>query len=140
MPSSKTMSPELYEAARIMFVQLTTAIDTLLKKRICSATQLSTSFSSTIIEQLRLKIQDDHQKQNKSTSKVREQLVILEDLLNQKTEQIDLTGLYICLAVVMGLMCIILCASNIFKNIIIRYMLKLQLRNTPRVGSKSAVR
>ena len=66
MPNSKTMSPELYEAARIMFVQLTTTIDNLLKKRIRSATQLSTSFSSTIIENLRLKIQGDHKSQNKS--------------------------------------------------------------------------
>merc|ERR1712059_168922 len=58
-PHVKTMSPKLYEVARKMFVHLTTTIDNLLKKRLCSASQLSTSFSSTIIENLSLKIQDD---------------------------------------------------------------------------------
>ena len=31
-------------------------------------------------------------------------------------------------------------ALNIFRNSIVKYMLKLKLRNTPRVGSKSGVR
>ena len=140
LPLGKTISPQLNEAARIMFVQLTTAIDNLLKKRIRSATQLSTSFSSTVIEQLRLRIQDDHQGQNISTRETQKQLAILEDLVKQNPDQTDLTGLYVCLAVVMGLVTLLLFALNIARNSIVAYMLKLQLRNTPRAGSKSAMR
>ena len=123
-----------------MFVHLTTTIDNLLKKRICSASQLSTSFSSTIIENLRLKIQDDHKSQNKSSIEIRRQLATLEQIVKKKSETADLTGLYICLGVVMGMICLVLWASNIVKNGIIKFMLKLQLRNTPRPGSRNAMR
>merc|ERR1712059_29612 len=52
-PPMKTLSPKLYGVAKKMFVHLTTTIDNLIKKRLRSAYQVSTSLVGTIIENLR---------------------------------------------------------------------------------------
>ena len=67
-------------------------------------------------------------------------MAILEEMLKGDRNETDSTGVYICFAVVLGMICLILCALNILRNSIVKYMLKLQLRNIPRMGSKKAVR
>ena len=102
--------------------------------------QLSTSFAGTIIENLRLKIQEDHKNQSKSSSEIKRQLNILERIVKKESETVDLKGVYICLGVIIGMICLVLWASNLVKNGVIQHLMKMQVRNTPRPGSQNAMR
>ena len=139
-PKANTMPPRIYRVAKRMFIHLTTTIDNLVKKRLRSASQISTSFVGTIIEGLRLKIQQEHHNQTKASSDIKRQLDSLTRMVTTESEETDLKIVYICLGVIMGMICIVLWASSLVRNGVIHHLMKMQIRSQPRPGRGDSIR
>ena len=57
-----------------------------------------------------------------------------------KSEEVDLKVVYICLGVIMGMICLVLWASSLVRNGVIQHLMKMQVRTQPRAGNGDSKR
>ena len=112
-----------------MFYQFTRTIDKLLQKRLLSLNHFSSSFLSSVIEQLRLTLQTEHQVQNESTTGLETQINKVETILTTQRNQPELMGVYVVLAVVLGVNFLIFFGMQLLRNSIVNWLMRHQLKH-----------
>ena len=85
-----------------IFHQLNNNFDQLLQKRLLSLNHISSNFLSSIVEQSRITLQDEHKSQDKVDIGIKAQLNKIETILASQRHQPELLAVYVILAVNLG--------------------------------------
>ena len=113
---------------RQMFYQFTRTIDKLLQKRLLSLNHFSSSFLSSVIEQLRITLQSEHQIQTETGNGLEKQINKVETILANQRHQPELMGVYVVLAVVLGVNFLIFFGMQLLRNSIVNWLMHYQLK------------
>ena len=124
LSSLKTASPQMVQATRSIFNQLTHTFDNVLQDWLITVSHLSTSFISAVIEEMHLEMESYFDDVKKNLSEI---LLSLRDskILLSACTQPELGGLYSCNATVMALCVSILVALLFHRNSICKFLLLL---------------
>ena len=77
-------------------------------------------------------MEKDHQEQNMTAARMLGELGSIQKLLLGQCHELELLGMYVCISIVLGVCVLIVVALLFLRNSLVKYMLKLQLRNAPR--------
>ena len=109
-----------------------------MQKRLLSLNHFSSSFVSTVIEQLRLTLQSEHEGQSKSSTNLAVEINKVQASLSNQRHQPELMGVYIVLAVVLGINFLILFGMQLLCNSIVNWFMSHQLKNARLHGVEEA--
>ena len=119
----------MQKATRKMFYQFTRTLDKLMQKRLLTISHFSSSFLSSVVEQLRLTLQAEHRNQSQIESHLEVEINKVQASLDQQCHQPELSGVYIALAAVLGFNFLTLLCLYLLHNSIVSWFLRQQVKN-----------
>ena len=128
----------MQRSTRQVLTQFTSTIDKLMQKRLLSLNPFSSSFLGSVIEQLRLTLQQEHQTQAESSTNLEVEINKVQASLATQRHQPELMGVYVILATILGVNFLICFGMSLLWNSIVNWMMRHQLKHARLRGVEEA--